>query len=161
MKQFKLSLAAALALAVSSAYAAPVVGPADDSFFTYPTQDLSAGKHGDLITYRQTTVKLDVNAPASNAWNVTYKFRNSYDDVNLAMSGTVIVPKTNWTGTGPRPVVLYAVGTHGLATKCAPTRQLAAGTDYEAANIAAALKAGYAVLVTDYQGGWKACLRAI
>lgn len=153
MKQFKLSLAAALALAVSSAYAAPVVGPADDSFFTYPTQDLSAGKHGDLITYRQTTVKLDVNAPASNAWNVTYKFRNSYDDVNLAMSGTVIVPKTNWTGTGPRPVVLYAVGTHGLATKCAPTRQLAAGTDYEAANIAAALKAGYAVLVTDYQGG--------
>jgi pimeloyl-ACP methyl ester carboxylesterase len=49
-------------------------------------------------------------------------------------------------------VVSYAVGTHGLANSCAPSVQLARGTDYEAANMAAALNAGYAVLVTDYQG---------
>jgi pimeloyl-ACP methyl ester carboxylesterase len=44
------------------------------------------------------------------------------------------------------------VGTHGLAQTCAPSLQLAAGSDYENANIAAALKAGYAVVVSDYQG---------
>jgi dienelactone hydrolase len=44
------------------------------------------------------------------------------------------------------------VGTHGLAAKCAPARKLAEGKDYEADSIAAAVKMGYAVLVTDYEG---------
>lgn len=144
---------AALALAVSSAYAAPVVGPADDSFFTYPSQAVvEPGKPGDLISYRPATVVLNKDAPAANAWNVIYKSRNSFDDQNFAFSGTVLTPKAAWAGTGPRPVVLYAVGTHGLASKCAPSKQLAKGVDYEASNIAAALKAGYSVLITDYQG---------
>ena len=55
-------------------------------------------------------------------------------------------------GTTARSVVAYAVGTHGLAQNCSPSKQLAAGTDYEAANIAAAIKAGYAVLISDYAG---------
>lgn len=69
-----------------------------------------------------------------------------------AVTGTVLVPTAAWTGGGDRPIVSYAVGTHGLAQPCAPSLQLAGGTDYETANINAALKAGYAVLVTDYAG---------
>lgn len=152
MKQFKLSLAAALALAVSSAYAAPVVGPADDTFFTNPAATALTGPNGDLLTYRVATVNLGTNAPATKAWNVVYKSTDSRDRPT-AISGTVFVPTTAWSGTGARPVILYAVGTHGLATKCAPSRQFAQGTDYEAANINAALAKGYAVVVTDYKGG--------
>jgi len=143
---------AAIALAVSSAYAAPVVGSADDAtFFTYPLADTPAGVHGDLKTYRKATVKLPDGTPAVNAWNVIYQSKDS-KDVDYWVSGTVIVPSAAWTGTGTRPVISYAVGTHGLATKCAPARKLADGSDYEAASIAAAIKLGYAVLVTDYEG---------
>jgi hypothetical protein len=141
---------AALALAVSSAYAAPTVGPTDASFFTQPLP-MPSGNHGDLIQYRKTTVNLGKGAPLANAWNVLYHSTDGVD-TPIAVSGTVLVPTTAWSGSGQRPTILYAVGTHGLAQVCAPSRQLAKGTDYEIANINAALKAGYAVLVTDYQG---------
>ncbi len=140
----------ALALAISAAHAAPVVGPADATFYNIPAT-APAGVHGDLVSYRQTTVKLGDTAPATNAWNVVYQSTDSVGKSNY-VSGTVLVPSAVWTGTGPRPVILYAVGTHGLANDCAPSRQMAKGTDYENANIAAALKAGYAVLVSDYAG---------
>jgi hypothetical protein len=48
--------------------------------------------------------------------------------------------------------VSYAFGTHGLAQRCAPSLQLGAGTDYENANLVAALEKGYAVVATDYAG---------
>lgn len=141
---------AALALAASSACAAPVVGPSDASFYTLPAT-LPTGNHGDLLSYRQAAVKLGTGAPATKAWNVLYQSTDSEGETNV-VSGTVIVPGTAWSGSGARPVVLYAVGTHGLAQGCAPSRQFEKGTDYENANIVAALKQGYAVLVTDYQG---------
>jgi hypothetical protein len=139
---------AAIALAVSSAYAAPVVGPSDDSFYTQPAL---AGAKGDLITYRAATVNLGTGAPAAKAWNVIYQTVDSRDRAS-AVSGTVLVPTAAWSGSGARPIVTYAVGTHGLASKCAPSKQLAAGADYETANINAALAKGYAVLVSDYRG---------
>ncbi len=125
-------------------------GPADDSFYNAPAGGPS-GQAGDLISYRPTTVKLGTGAPAAQAWNVIYQSRDALD-VDNVVSGTVLVPSAPWSGGGTRPVILYAVGTHGLANGCAPSRQLAAGTDYEIANINAALKAGYAVLVSDYEG---------
>ena len=141
---------ATLALAASSAFAA-TQGPADDSF--YNTVDPSAtATHGDLISYRKTTTfNLGKDAPASSAWNVLYQSKDSLDSDNV-VSGTVFVPQAAWTGTGPRPVILYAIGTQGLAGNCAPSRQFAAGTEYENSTITQALKAGYAVLVTDYEG---------
>lgn len=141
---------AAIALAVSSAYAAPVVGPSDATFYTNPA--VLGGAHGDLIQYRPATVNLGTGAPATKAFNVLYQSTDSLGKPN-AVSGTVLVPTTAWSGTGPRPVILYAVGTQGLAQDCAPSRQFAAGSnEYENANINAALKAGYTVLVTDYAG---------
>ena len=140
---------AAIAFAVTSAYAAPTSGPSGLAFYTAPAS--LTGSHGDLISYRTATVNLGVDAPAVKAWNVLYQSTDSVGAAN-AVTGTVIVPTTAWAGTGDRPIVSYAVGTHGLAQPCAPSLQMAAGKDYEAANIAAALKAGYAVLVTDYAG---------
>ena len=145
----KLLPLAAVALAAVSAQAAPVQGPANlDEFLVYPFDDTPAGTHGDLKSYRTASVKVGVDV---NAWNVIYQSRDS-NDADYWVSGTVMTPKKAWTGTGPRPVVLYAVGTHGLANKCSPARALADGTDYEISNIKAALNAGYAVLVTDYEG---------
>lgn len=140
---------AALALAAGMACAAPVVGPSDMSFYNAPAT--LNGVHGDLIAYRGTSVQLGATAPATQAWTVKYQSTDSRGAANV-VTGTVIVPTAAWSGGGARPIVSYAVGTHGLAQPCAPSLQLAGGTDYETANIAAALKAGYAVLVSDYQG---------
>lgn len=140
---------AACATASLSASAAPSVGPAGNAFYSAPAS--LNGSHGDLISYRTATVNLGANAPAVKAWNVLYQSTDSQGAAN-AVTGTVLVPTAAWTGSGARPVVLYAVGTHGLGQHCAPSQQLAAGTDYETANINAALKAGYTVLVTDNAG---------
>jgi len=140
---------AALACALGTASAAPVEGPADMRFYDAPAS--LAGQHGDLISYRGTTINLGAGSPTTKAWNVLYQSTDSRGAANV-VTGTVIVPTTPWSGSGERPVVSYAVGTHGLAQRCAPSLQLNQGKDYEAANISAALKAGYAVLVSDYQG---------
>ncbi len=51
-----------------------------------------------------------------------------------------------------RPIVAFAPGTQGLADQCAPSRQMAEGTEYEALPVKGLLDEGYAVVVTDYQG---------
>lgn len=138
---------AALGLATGAA-AAPVAGPAGDAFYT-PPSPLPAGTNGDLIWYRSTAVNLP-GAPASRAWTVLYRSTDSKGAPN-AVTGTVIVPTTSVSGA--RPIVSYAFGTQGLAPRCAPSRQLAAGQPtYEGSNLVEALKRGWAVVGTDYAG---------
>lgn len=148
-----MALAAALSIlawGVMPANAAPVLGAPDASFYTAPFP-VPEGNHGELISYRPAQANLGAGAPAAIAWNVLYQSQDSLG-LPTAVSGTVFVPQAAWKGEGPRPVLMYAVGTHGLARGCAPSRQFEQGTDYEAANIVAALKAGHTVLVTDYEG---------
>ena len=143
------SLAASVALPMMSAYATPTLGPSDMSFYSPPP--VASGNHGDLIWYRNTIVNLGNGAPAVKAWNVLYHSTDALGAANV-VTGTVIVPNSAWSGSGVRPVISYAVGTHGLAQDCAPSLQMAKGSDYENANLSAALNAGYAVLVTDNPG---------
>lgn len=127
---------------------APTPGPAGLAFYT-PPAGAPTGAHGDLVTYRTTTVNLGAGAPAANAWTVMYQSTDAKGVANY-VTGTVLVPTAPATGT--RPVLNYAFGTHGLAQRCAPSLQMGAGTDYETANVVAALAKGYAVVATDYAG---------
>ena len=140
---------AALAWAASSAMAAPVPGAPGNAFYDVPAS--LAGVHGDLVTYRPAEARLGDDAPAFHAWNVMYQSTDASKKAQ-PVTGTVFTPATAWTGEGPRPVIIYAVGTHGMGKSCSPSKQFAAGADYEGANIALALKAGYSVLVSDYVG---------
>ncbi|MFR9676049.1 lipase family protein [Streptomyces sp. TR06-5] len=70
----------------------------------------------------------------------------------IAVTGTVLTPRTPWKGEGERPVIGYAPGTQGLADHCAPSRRLAAGTEYEGLFAQGLLARGYAVAMTDYEG---------
>lgn len=155
MNRIKLR-AASLALAVftslllaAGASGAPVVGPAGDAFYNVPGALPSA--NGTLIQYRSNTLNLGAGAPTVKSWKVMYK-SSRVDGTAVPVTGTVIVPTAAWNGTGSRPIVTYALGTQGVAKKCAGSRQLESGTEYEAANIAAALARRYAVVVTDYDG---------
>lgn len=143
------ALAAALTTLPTTVHAAPALSVVDLSFYTAPA--IGTAAKGDLLRYRPAVVNLGAGAPTVQAWNVLYRSTDALGAPNV-VSGTVIVPSAAWTGTGLRPVLGYAVGTHGLAQGCAPSIQMAQGSDYENANIAAALNAGYAVLVSDNPG---------
>ena len=142
-------LLAGMALPLTPAAAAPMAGPADMSFYTPPV--IPGGMQGELIWYRPGNVNLGNGVAPVHSWNVMYRSTDALGQPNL-VTGTVIVPSSAWNGGGERPLIGYAVGTHGLAQQCAPSVQLAEGKDYESANIAAAVNAGYAVLVSDNPG---------
>ena len=144
-----LAVGAFLAMA-STAMAAPVEGPAGEEFYNAP-EELTTTKNGQLIQYRPTTLNLNVTLPSYKAWKVMYQSETQKEEPK-AVTGTVITPTAKWTGKGSRPVVTIGIGTQGLGPQCAPSKQMEAGTEYDGTAVIGALKAGYAVVVTDYQG---------
>jgi pimeloyl-ACP methyl ester carboxylesterase len=144
-----LSILVAL-IAAPAAAAAPVEGPAGSAFYT-PPAPTPTGAAGELVWYRPATVNLNVTLPSTKAWTVLYQSTDQHGNPDW-VTGTVIVPTAKWSGKGERPVVTYAEGTQGIAHQCAPSIQMAEGTEYDGGAIIESLKKGYAVTVTDYQG---------
>jgi hypothetical protein len=142
-----LLLSAGLA-APASAAPAPTAAAAAD-FYRAPSP-LPKGAPGSLIRFRTAAVQ-PVGAPLSTAWTVMYHSRDAQGR-DVAVTGTVLRPNAPWTGAGPRAIVTLAPGTQGLGPQCAPSKQLVAGTEYEAPNIGLALAQGWVVVVTDYLG---------
>jgi alpha-beta hydrolase superfamily lysophospholipase len=68
-----------------------------------------------------------------------------------AVSGTLLLPERGKRDQ-IRPLIGFAVGTHGIGDHAAPSRLLSTGRDWEASLIAHVLARGYGVAVTDYQG---------
>jgi pimeloyl-ACP methyl ester carboxylesterase len=131
-----------------SAVAAPQVGPAGMDFYEKPST--IPATPGTLIRYR-TSTSVPPGGPSCNSWTVMYSSQDALGNPNV-VTGTVLVPTSYYSLLIPRPIISYAVGTHGLAQSWAPSIQLANGTDYENSNINAALNRGYAVLITDNPG---------
>jgi len=153
--------AAVLSLALAaSAHAAPTqtvttvrTGPAGTKFYT-PPSPLPGKRHGDLI-WARTLTGAAVARGASSTKVVLYR-STSTDGKAIAVSGIVSIPK----GKAPKkgwPVITYAHGTTGIADQCAPSRDVA-GTPVHPYNayilplVTRWLKAGYAVVRTDYEG---------
>lgn len=150
MAAFALPVLIALALA-TGASAATSTTTAD---IYNPPSSLPSG-NGTLIKYSAASANLGSGAPGFKVWRTQYT-STKIDGTRDVVTGTVFVPTASWDsgflGLNPRPVVAYAVGTHGLGSQCAPSKQFGDGSDYEIANIVAALKRGYAVVVTDNDG---------
>lgn len=87
----------------------------------------------------------------ARAWRLRYR-SELQDGRAIEVTGTLLVPTTPWAGPGPRPIVSLAVGTQGLADRCAASQQLAQGTEYEAYTISQLLGRNWAVAITDYPG---------
>jgi alpha/beta superfamily hydrolase len=153
-----LVLLAAAGLAVAAAPAAtaaakPRSGPAGTAFYA-PPAPLPGARHGDLIWSR--TLRGAAVAPGAGQTKVVLYRSTSLHQQPIAVSGIVQTPK----GTAPKggwPVITYAHGTTGIADQCAPSRDVA-GTPVHPYNayilplVSRWLKAGYAVVRTDYEG---------
>jgi pimeloyl-ACP methyl ester carboxylesterase len=108
---------------------------------------------GDVVSASAATFTVDPllhqPVPGVRATKVLYRSTDANNNANT-VSGTILVPVEPYVGK--RPIVGYTVGTHGLGDQCAPSAQLANGTDIEAGQILSLLGRGWAVAITDYEG---------
>jgi fermentation-respiration switch protein FrsA (DUF1100 family) len=120
-----------------------------EDFYIAP-DPLPPGEPGEVIraerfdTYLVPGVRI-----RARAWRILYRSTTATGEPT-AVSGTVLVPRGR--RRGPRPLIGYAVGTHGIGDAAAPSRLLARGREWEAGLIAMVLARGWAVALTDYQG---------
>src|SRR5919108_1991785 len=123
------------------------MGPKGVAFYTPPGD--AKDRHGALIWARRET-----GGDALNRGSRLLLYRSTgLDGKPNAVSGSLSLPK----GKPPRggwPVITYAHGTTGSADSCAPTRGYDANSlvSYAYPLLRRWLKAGYAVVRTDYQG---------
>ncbi|MGW5715990.1 alpha/beta fold hydrolase [Amycolatopsis sp. NPDC003865] len=141
------------AVATISVLVLATPGASAASFYD-PPSPLPAGGDGDVIRHEASTFYIDpvklIKADA-NVQRIMYRSTDTHGSP-IAVTGTVLTPRTAWKGAGVRPVVSYAVGTQGEGDGCAPSKALAAGFEYEGPFIAGLLTRGYGVVVTDYEG---------
>jgi pimeloyl-ACP methyl ester carboxylesterase len=131
----------------------PRVGPKGAKFYDPPRKLLPKG-HGKLVWQRQAT-KLAPIAGAKKNRTIVYTSKSPEGKL-IPVSGSVSVPK----GKAPKggwPVITYAHGTTGVADSCAPTRATANSpvapyVTYVDPQLSDWIKAGYAVVRTDYPG---------
>jgi len=144
-------LALVVAFAVFAAPASADVrkGPKGAAFYKPPKH--LHGKHGGLIWAREQTGSDALKGARRNAL-LLYRSKGLSQTLT-AVSGSLAIPK----GKPPKggwPVITYAHGTTGSADACAPTRGYDAGNlvSYAYPLLKRWLKAGYAVVRTDYDG---------
>ncbi|MBO0852850.1 MAG: alpha/beta fold hydrolase [Nocardia sp.] len=151
-------------LGIGPATAEPAAAPAAASDF-YQIPSAMPGIDGAVI--KTEPVALLAGSPLAalafpaSATRIMYQSADTYG-APVATTGIVLNPAAPWGGSGPRPLVSVAVGTHGEGDACAPSRLLADGVtvdesgapafEMEMADIAALLSRGIAVVVSDYQG---------
>ena len=142
--------AAGVTVAPAAAAGATCAAP-ESAVYTPPAS--VGGAPGTVLACRATTLPEVPGGIAMKAWQVQYVSTDVGGDP-VAVSGTVAVPTAAWTGPGARPVVSFHFGTLGLGPQCAFSRQLAGAyqDEYEGDQIAAILKAGWAVAATDDVG---------
>src|SRR5215207_2815080 len=133
-----------LAVSPAAADAKARKGPSGTAFNAPPAK-LVKGTHGSLIWARKLTGKPGLLGGAGNRL-LLYRSRG-VTGKSTAVSGTLAIPK----GRAPKggwPVISWAHGTTGIADQCAPSRGGGAGP----AMLERWLKAGYAIVRTDYEG---------
>ncbi len=147
---------AALALLALPAGAQAVPPPNEDPFYGVPA-GIEGLPNGTVIDSRPVTVtRLSIPIPAQ-AWQVRFKTQDN-TGAPTAYITTVIVPESEWSGKGPRPVLSFQTAEDGVGLKCAPSYMLTGGaqapgnTSGDSFTIESALASGWIVVVPDYEG---------
>ncbi|TCI00349.1 lipase [Roseococcus sp. SYP-B2431] len=145
------SFLAAIAFAGPS-HAAPIA-PAGDAAYAPPAQS-RAGRHGSVIWSRPLEGTMAL-ASASRNRLVVYRSLGGAGGT-VAVSGTVSIPQGR-PPAGGWPVINWTHGTTGLGAICAPSRDGANGPEHSYIEKIATLldgfvRAGYAVVASDYEG---------
>lgn len=112
----------------------------------YDTPDLSESEPGDLLREEPGT---GYDLPTGvTATRILYHSRDARG-ANVATSAVVLIPPGN-APTGGWPLIAWAHGTSGVARVCAPS--LMKDLYYGEEGLFPMVRAGYAVVATDYHG---------
>jgi hypothetical protein len=123
---------------------------APEAGFYEPPSPLPAGAPGDVIRAEPVDAYLVPGLRLrARAWRILYRSTSATGEPT-AVSGIVMLPRRR--SRAPRPLIGYAIGTHGIGDAAAPSRLLPRGLDWEAGLMAMVLARGWAVAITDYQG---------
>jgi pimeloyl-ACP methyl ester carboxylesterase len=152
------SATAMLLPGASLAQASALKAPAGNAFYTASAKQIKAGKPGSIIWSRQVKYTANGRVALPSASKTMVVLYRSLDPKGkpIAVSGIIDLPK----GKAPKggfKVISWAHGTVGAADVCAPSRNADGGPadsyiGYATASYDGWLKAGYAVLRTDYEG---------
>lgn len=149
-----LTLFAAMLVTAPAAFAG-VPHPDDDPFYAAPA-DLASYPNGAVLDSRPIAL-FGLSLPVS-AWQVAYRTTDASDRPAPGVA-TVMVPMLPWFGPGARPLLSYQVPEDSLGTRCAPSFALRGGWDTGVVNtlidtpfMAEALRRGWAVVASDYEG---------
>lgn len=153
-----LGLLIAVTMLVAGGSAIPPSVHADESaylpFYTPPTP-LPPGQPGDLIRTEPSRLVLEpsgqLGAFVGTGTRIMYRSTDAQGEP-VAVTGTYIEPDVPWPGSGPRPLLAYAVMGFGMGEQCAPSRLFNQG-------IHASLQTGFDVMF-NLEEGWVATLLA-
>ena len=126
-----------------------VTPPTDDPFYRVP-ENLEAFRPGEVLESRSVEVRGFRLGVKADAWQV--KFRST-DTTGAAVSGvaTVMIPRRRFDGP-IRPLLSYQCAIDALGATADPSYTLRRGDQVELPLIALALRRGWAVVTTDYNG---------
>jgi pimeloyl-ACP methyl ester carboxylesterase len=145
-------LAALVTLALVPAAGAKA--PPGEAFYTPPASALTNKAHGDVIWARLEAATDNMRLAGAARNTLVLYLGKGVDGKPVAVSGTVAVPNRR-APKGGWPVVTWAHGSVGLADQCAPSRAPRRDDTYSndvRSQFSALLRAGYAVVATDYEG---------
>ncbi|MCP2342118.1 lipase family protein [Actinomadura rupiterrae] len=150
------ALAAAALTGTGTASADPIVAgsqvPDQDPFYAAPA-DIGTYAPGTPIATRPVALTMP-GLTDTDAWQISYRTNDSHGAPELAVT-TLAVPKTPWTGSGPRPVISLQLAEDATGTQCAPSYLLAKGALQDAPTAVLAppmINKGYAVAFPDFEG---------
>ncbi|GAC58658.1 putative lipase [Gordonia hirsuta DSM 44140 = NBRC 16056] len=134
--------------------------PTGDPFFDRWAPDLDRRAPGELLAIRDVTwpAGLLVTTPISRARQVKFATTDAAGRASFG-TATILEPRTGWTGSGPRPILVNNLPIDSLGAACTPGMTLAHGmsvatgaTDFIPPTTQLALARGYTVIVPDHQG---------
>lgn len=121
-----------------------------EDFYETPSQ--LPEENGAVVKQAPSTFYLDpIKLIKHDAKTTAFMYRTTDEQGNArAATATLLTPKG---ASGPaKDAVVISPGTQGIADKCAPSRQMGMGTEYEGISVASALASNHPVVIADYVG---------
>ncbi|MFE3542859.1 lipase family protein [Nocardia sp. NPDC059177] len=149
---------------LAALHAAALPSPVGDPMFDQWPDGLADRTPGELIEVRDIRATAGPLAlvPLRSASLLKFRTEDALGRPSFA-TATLLVPATDWTGPGDRPVLVNNLPIDALGRACTPGYTLAHGltwdtnsTDFFPPTTQLAALRGYAVLVPDHEGPWMA-----
>lgn len=121
-----------------------------EDFYETPSQ--LPEENGAVVKQAPSTFYLDpIKLIKHDAKTTAFMYRTTDEQGNArAATATLLTPKG--ASAPAKDAVVISPGTQGTADKCAPSRQMGMGTEYEGISVASALASDHPVVIADYVG---------